>query len=1125
MITITGDQLVYFFLNMIRIPHLSHAVFASVCFSLLLYFNGFAQKPFDGANYANSWVNPSQSYVRISVVTKGLQSVSFSELQTAGLSIQNPERFELVHRGKKVPIISISNNLVVFYGEPNDGGSDSLLYRPRAARANPYSSLFSDKGAYFLTAAAETIPLAEKLNEPLNGVTEPYHLQTDVVKFADEYSQSTLRFIPIPFQSYFENQEGWTSVPIRRDGHLTYAIELKNRHTDLSIDPVLEVLVNGRQNSINHNIAVSVGMDSTKMTLTSTMTYAGISGKKVSVPFKNSLLNGAGQGYLRIKSNVSDSLERNSVTYYSVTYPQQFIVPGGGSYYFNLPGGAASGWSRVKINNANTNSRVFDVTDSDSPKELTSNWTGGILEVMVKRSLGKSAKLFVAAGINTAEKVTSVTMKDIDAEKYDYFIISNSTLLDAVNAGYKPYRESEVGGGHRVLVMSIQNIYDQFNYGEVSPVGIRRFVDFMLSKGRANKYLLLIGTSITVPENLVKDLPNEIPTVGFPGSDALLVEGLAGVPTNALSIPVGRIPVRTVQELNSYLQKVVTYESTEGDNSWKKNVMHMSGGKSTSELSQLKSALAYLVPIAESGHSGAKVLTVSKRTTESVEPVNVSTEVNSGLGMITYFGHGSPTVTDLDMGYISAPERGYSNSDKYSFMYFNGCGVGNIFTGSTNLTLATDWLLSGGKGAIAVLANSYFSYYSPTNKYLRQLYDEMFVKESSSQLTIGEIMVNVTAKIANEGPNIYDVANIHQSLFMGDPALHIIQPGKPDYSYNTPKGLFLKSADSDNTKIGQSSSLKVGVIVTNGGSYNKSGQVDLQVDTFYDDIEGDSHNFKIPAVAYRDTVYLTIPNKNILSGIQVKIDPENLIEESDEENNEATLTINWSNAKEQLIYWGEEVLDNVPPRITVQFDNRTIRKNEIVRPDPVISILLEDDNLLISDSTLVDVLLKPCDDWGTCNFTRLNYDSNQLKMSSVSGKAVEVVFTPTRLEPGSYELFINARDISGNPLSQSYRIGFVVSDDFRPLKVVNSPNPATAGYVRFESEAYNSSSPLKRIENTIYTLSGVMIEKQEVANVQQGNNEWYWFPIVPSGLYFYKVVTTREDGSQDVATGKINLVR
>ena len=82
-----------------------------------------------GAPYANSWIKYNKPYVKIGIVKKGLHKISLSNLPKS-FPTDSPDKLQLWRRGKQISIISIANKEILFYAVPNDGASDSLLYRP-----------------------------------------------------------------------------------------------------------------------------------------------------------------------------------------------------------------------------------------------------------------------------------------------------------------------------------------------------------------------------------------------------------------------------------------------------------------------------------------------------------------------------------------------------------------------------------------------------------------------------------------------------------------------------------------------------------------------------------------------------------------------------------------------------------------------------------------------------------------------------------------------------------------------------------------------------------------------------------------------------------------------------------
>jgi hypothetical protein len=183
----------------------------------------------------------------------------------------------------------------------------------------------------------------------------------------------------------------------------------------------------------------------------------------------------------------------------------------------------------------------------------------------------------------------------------------------------------------------------------------------------------------------------------------------------------------------------------------------------------------------------------------------LSPELNGvGAGMITYFGHGNVDVTDYDFGYATDGSKGYANSGKYPVLFYNGCGVNNIYsnrfspfsgvvppnypTSSGKRPLSLDWLLAPNAGAIVVFGNDWDAYASTSNEYLDRLYPKIFGQNDLNRGTIGQILRAValetkTAKGYTYNPAqnarvaaYYDAdrANVHQVVLQGDPALRIL---------------------------------------------------------------------------------------------------------------------------------------------------------------------------------------------------------------------------------------------------------------------------------------------------------------------------------------------------------------
>ncbi|MGG7662678.1 C25 family cysteine peptidase [Dyadobacter sp. BHUBP1] len=813
--------------------------FTSLFGVLLLFFglgisNVFSQK-WSGAN-GNEWLagKYGQQWVRVSVSTKGIHRIAISSLPAAFQSADKA-KLQLWHRGNQVSILKADNTEILFYGVPNDGASDELLYRLPTSRKNPYFSTYSNISAYFLTIGTDNGLRAEVENTPVdNGVpASEFHNQVELKTYQTEYTHFTFYSTrPATFNSFFEDGKTGTGTRLPVGAQATSPVYTANpvssaqpatpasnfnfaaKNVYGGSIPKVKILLSGRGGSAQ--VQIKVGKNSSALRQVTTANTFDFGPLEVNFDLDPAQDYDANGGTLGFQSVIPSAWF--SVSYFTVSYNQTIDAQGLNSYEFNFPAASAGSKSRIPIANPPANALFYDISSVDNPRIIQ----GAAANLMVSRN-GNALKLLTtndSQNINVqAGNISTVTFQNINPASYNYLIIAADNLLGSAQA-FGAYRQNDSPGvKYSPLVIKAKDLYNEFNYGEPSPVAIKRFVDYMISDGNKEKFLLLIGKSITRPDKIVKELPDEVPTVGFPGSDLLLVDGLAGTPEDVPAIPVGRISALTDAEVNGYLQKVKDYEAQK-DIAWRKNVMHVSGGKDTGEINQFASYLSTIGNIVNtSPFNGTVIPKIKTQAADVIEEVNIGTELNgAGLGMISYFGHGSTYRTDLNPGYVTDPAKNYNNTTKFPVLFYNGCGVNNIFSNlfgstpntSTSRPLSLDWLIAPGKGAIVVFGNTWDAYASTSNEYLDRLYPLIFSKSDKARGTIGEILKEVAlqTKIAkgytyNPGQNsrvaaFYDAdrANIHQVLLQGDPALKILINEAP-----LPVNLISFNAKAAGTKV------------------------------------------------------------------------------------------------------------------------------------------------------------------------------------------------------------------------------------------------------------------------------------------------------------------------------------
>ncbi len=1055
--------------------------------------------------YGNEWIQSGQNYVKVPVSESGFYRIALADVQKAGLSVDSPQKLQVFHRGQEVAV-NVTASYIEFYGQKNDGGQDSLLYRPISARPHPYQTLYSETTYYFLTVGNGNGKRIAQHNLTNNPTLQPekYHLEQQVQFYNGEYSFNNYPG-PVPNlqQSFYEPGEGWTGGMVHKDSLAVWNVKLINLLKDGNLPkPKFELLMNGRSDFYHRVIAKLNTRTITELN------WIGYKTQSASADIASDEIGIDGQFSFSLQSNQKDEYEIYSLSVYKITYPQKLDMVGRASKLFYLTTNF-NNYSLLKIENAPANAQVFDITDRYNFIALQSRAEGSTLVVEVPNT--KQARTILV----TTEPIKNTTLSLVKFEKtdptpYNYHIVTHVSLLTGAQA-FADYRSSTAGGNYKVKVTDIQHLYDQFSFGEHHPMAIRRYADFVLSGGQ-KPYLFLIGRPYTFPDFLRNAPDDLVPSIGYPGSDILLTAGLGNEAPDVPALPTGRLNVTQNAPILTYLKKVQDFENQDNSGLWRKNVLHLNGGKSVPEIASLKNLLENLVPTVNYQWIGGRVSAISKSSPVEVENVSISKQLNDGLSLITFFGHASPTVTDLNIGFASTAGNGLSNQNKYPLMYFNGCAVGNIFFRYNTIT--TDWLLAANKGAIAVMAHSYWSFQTSTNQHLQALYQTLYANKNSFGWGIGRVHQEVNRKLASQANDEYVVSNMHQSVLQGDPAVVIYPFQKPDYQVNK-SGLFVQSKNQV-TSLSKADSMQVGLFLANFGLYDAQQKVGLKIKLFYANQQPEKQ-IVANAVAYSDTILVTFKNEIGLQKIEVTADPAQAIDELNETNNTATLDIDWAKAAQTVSYPISTQPDKLPPVLDVLFDNQRITNGSVVANQPEINIaLVEENKINMADTATVEVFLKRC---LTCNFEKVANKNLQTKTSNPN--LLQLLYTPT-LTANTYEMLVTGRDMAQNSVVP-YRIKFVVGGN-NAILFRAYPNPAQF-YTKFEANVQTDTKPTQFKVKVIDLLGRIVFEQTQTAKIGLNTMPWQPAESLNNGQYIYQIQLTWADGKTEKQSGTVMVSR
>ena len=675
------------------------------------------------------WYRYDLTYYKIQTAVAGIYRIPASSLAVLGIPLKrvDPRYLRLYHRGKEVALQVAgeqdgrldSEDYLDFLGLKNREWSSAGIAIP-----NPYVNTYSDTTAFFLAYTpgekGKRMELTSSPDVRLSGADQFEVAQLQV--FADQYALGEMARWGLRSSTPKEGQ-GWMSSVISPGFNLEFSLDPDSLMEGGGLS--LELGWVGRSVQ-SHDPQLWVGTASTAFRLLQSPQFSGFESFRQSLVLQQEAIQ---EGKLRLHL-AADPARKGD--YFSLAFAQ---------LTYSLPLAAAR-------------------NETDPVR-----FTVEVLQPVRFRDYRSLPANYILVGHRQLEKPS----------------LQHANPLQA----YASYRASTAGGSYDTLVLRMEELYDQFAFGERTPWALHAFLKFYWPIHRP-QYLLLTGRSIApfaqawventsvfyrnAPQSF--EFQDLVPSAGFPPSDTHFVKGLQPGEPEFSMMAVGRIPAKSSQDLSNYLNKVIEQESSQIPGP--KRVLHLVGGMNPAELVRHSSFLEGFAAIAKSGLPEVEVITYTKESAAEVQRIDLGEEINAGVAVLTYFGHGSLGYNELDFGYVSDSSFGYSNAGKYPLLLINGCEYANAF--GPSYSQGEDWLLTPKKGAIVVLSTSSLGVDLLLKRYTEIWYKHLFAVESAAKpLSLGEVMLRSEREfLLRYGLSIEYQAQLSQQVLLGDPALRIL---------------------------------------------------------------------------------------------------------------------------------------------------------------------------------------------------------------------------------------------------------------------------------------------------------------------------------------------------------------
>lgn len=867
-----------------------------------------------GGVKGNEWIIPTQKYIRIEVAQDGIYRVTANQLNLP--ADVHPDRLHLYYLGKE-QILFIQNegdanridgnDFIEFFGERMDGRTETPLYRHPSRhynapniQANPYTNSLSDTSAYFLTwdvslrspkytyqpitstpEALAQITVEKNFYRHIERVVAPirYYSQGGSVSKFDTYREGNCSYttgegyVFTPGKSFRVNLNAPFPAPEAREQPLLSAyVHALNPAASQNAN----LLFGGKQ------VQVFIGAD-TMTTLRMPLSYDDL--KPVNTFGLDALLNNYQLSVAYVQLDYDRLFQFNQDTKVRIQWKESETE----TYKVSLTG-----------LQADTDYYLYDLDNALRIKGVRID--DKVVFAINPQSPNRHFYLLAESQIQ-ADQSGVVTFADSDIKNYTHYegaemiVIANPSVMQSARE-YGSYRDTCSVNRLKTLVVSTEELFDEFSYGSPNVMAFKRFIRTALDSWTIKpKYVFLWGKGYYARLGYENQPVNKTTTWGTPASDNRFVcEFNEDAILNYVpEIPIGRLNCLTNEEGFTYLEKLKEYEHTPYQ-SWMKNALHLGGGDGDGEQRGIIQNLTNVQHVFESAPLGGKVSYFQKGSLgKPYQPKNTTTRdvISQGVSMFCFFGHSSSRQFDVEVLHPSE----YKNEGKYPFVVANGCYAGAYHDMAT---LGEAFLVYPKKGAIGWLASSSFGYMTQLSRYNQIFYEIAF--RDSMGMPIGNV-VRETVRRFLATPNLSQNDYVHASQvnLQGDPSLRLYHPKGPD--------LELLRADVKVTPAlatVETKTLRFQVRLRNiGSSFADSFKVSVR----YVLPNGSEQNIDLPKqapVLLQDTLTFNVnlpqPSVGGTHRFEIFLDAENAIAEQNESNNRFTAEVIVPSDMPEILY-------------------------------------------------------------------------------------------------------------------------------------------------------------------------------------------------------------------------------
>lgn len=823
---------------------------------------------------------------------------------------------------------------------------------------------------------------------------------------------------------------------------------------------------------------------------------------------------------------------------------RNLTLPPGRQLNFRDWNSVGSGPAEFVVANADVNTQVWDVTDPRRPMRMNSILAAGNL-----RFTNNTERLreYIAFGTSflIPSAIGPVPNQNLhNTGEKDLFIISYGPFQAQAQRLARFHQQQD---NLRVLVVTTEQIFNEFSGGTPDPTAIRDFIKMYYDRYGASwagsiKSLLLFGRAsfdykdrITGNTNFVPayETPNSIDPLSTYTSDDYYgflddAEDInSGSLVNELDIGIGRIPARTVEEAKNFVDKLLEYHSPAGFGPWRNNLNFIADDEDNNLHLQDAEVLAGTVQstapvfnlqkiyldafVQESGSAGGRYPQANAM---------INNNIYNGTLFWNYSGHGGPARLAEEVVIDQQIVNHWNNQNRLPLFITATCDFAPYDNPTLN-SLGEQLLVRPGTGAIALMTTTRLVF-ANSNRILNNNYLKFALEPDAGgrYKSLGEAMrtsKNYTYQSSG------DITNNRKFTLLGDPAMTLGFP-KQRVKLTRVNGIDI-SSQADTLSAAEFVTMEGEVTDVSGnllGNFNGTSYLTLfdKVQTIHT-LGNDPASQPVPFQVQENSLFkgkATVVNGKFLFRFKIPRD------------------INYQFGNGRISLYAHDALkdgngltnnviiggisstlgnDNEGPEIRAFLNDEKFVNGSITNASPVLILKLADSSGINTGGSGIDHDIVATLD----NDNRQYYVLNNFYETELDNyQKGSVRFQLPELSAGTHSLKIKAWDAMNN--SSEYILDFTVvnTGELRLDHVLNYPNPFTTKTSFWFEHNFPGTELAVKIE--VFTVSGKLIKtiSQTINTPGNRSNDIEWDGRdeygnkTGRGVYLYRLRVRSMDG-------------